>query len=392
MSENVRKVKLGDVVSLITKGTTPTSIGYDFTDSGINFIKIESISDEGEFIESKFAYISEKCNNKLKRSQLVANDILFSIAGAIGRVAKVTENILPANMNQALALIRIKPGIVDYDFLCYLLQSRVITEQFEKKKQGVAQLNISLADIGNFEIPLIEYDQQLNIVKKLDRVTDIINKRKHQLEKLDELIKSQFIEMFGDLRKNPKGWCFIPLGKVCDVRDGTHDSPKYCSEGYPLLTSKNFTDGEVDFTGANFISEKDFVAINQRSKVDVGDIVMPMIGTIGHPVIINTSRPFAIKNVALIKFAKSEFLNVFIREILKSDYFLAIISSKNRGNTQKFIALGDIRAIEIPQVPYEMQERFAHFVEQTDKSKFTIKQSLAQLEVLKKSLMQKYFG
>lgn len=161
----------------------------------------------------------------------------------------------------------------------------------------------------------------------------------------------------------------MPLGKVCDVRDGTHDSPKYCSEGYPLLTSKNFTDGGVDFKGANFISEKDYFAINQRSKVDVGDIVMPMIGTIGHPVIIDTQKPFAIKNVALIKFAKSKFLNVFIRAILDSDYFSAIITSKNRGNTQKFIALGDIRAIEIPQVPYEIQKQFARFIEQTDKSK-----------------------
>ena len=183
--------------------------------------------------------------------------------------------------------------------------------------------------------------------------------------------------MFGDLRNNPKGWSFIPLGKVCDVRDGTHDSPKYCSEGYPLLTSKNFTDGEVDFTGANLISEEDFIAINHRSRVDVGDIVMPMIGTIGHPVIVNTCVPFAIKNVALIKFAKSSFSNAFIRAILDSDYFLAIIASKNRGNTQKFIALGDIRAIGVPQVPCALQEEFARFVEQTDKSKIPFETEVA---------------
>ena len=175
--------------------------------------------------------------------------------------------------------------------------------------------------------------------------------------------------MFGDLQKNPKGWSFSPLCVVCDVRDGTHDSPRYYDEGYPLMTSKNFTNGEVDFSGANLISQADFDAINKRSKVAVGDIVMPMIGTIGHPVIIDTEKPFAIKNVALIKFGTRKISNIFVKAILDSDYFAEIIKSKNRGNTQKFIALGDIRKVGIPDVPLELQNEFARFVEQTDKSK-----------------------
>ena len=77
-------IRLGDITSKITKGTTPTSVGYDFVESGINFVKVESISENGEFIEDKFAHISSECNNKLSRSQLEENDILFSIAGAIG--------------------------------------------------------------------------------------------------------------------------------------------------------------------------------------------------------------------------------------------------------------------------------------------------------------------
>lgn len=267
----------------------------------------------------------------------------------------------------------------------------MVTRAFQNKTTGLHNLKLELY-LQSLKLALPSFEEQKAIVEELDKVSMLIEKRKQQLLKLDELVKSRFIEMFGNLQVNPKHWSFTPLNIVCDVRDGTHDSPKYCSEGYPLMTSKNFSNGEVDFSDVNFISQEDFEAINKRSKVDFDDVIMPMIGTIGHPVIVNTNRPFAIKNVALIKFGSRKVSNVFIKAVLDSDYFSAIIKEKNRGNTQKFIALGDIRNVGIPNVPFEMQNQFAAFVEQTDKSKFKIKQSLEKLEILKKSLMQKYFG
>ena len=105
--EDIKRVQLSEIAELITKGTTPTTLGYEFQDEGINFLKIECFGENGEFIENKVAHISEECHEKLKRSQLKSGDILFSIAGAIGRVAIVTEEMLPANTNQALAIIRV---------------------------------------------------------------------------------------------------------------------------------------------------------------------------------------------------------------------------------------------------------------------------------------------
>ncbi len=176
------------------------------------------------------------------------------------------------------------------------------------------------------------------------------------------------------------------------MRDGTHDSPSYVAAGYPLLTSKNFSSGYIDWSEVNYISKEDFDKIAQRSKVDCGDIVMPMIGTIGHPVIVDTEKEFAIKNVALIKFCGSSYSNVFIKAILDSDYFKRTIEGSNRGGTQKFIALGDIRRIRIPTVPFELQNEFAAFIEQLDKSKVTIRKSIEKLELLYKALLQEYFG
>ena len=127
-------IRLGDIASKITKGTTPTSVGYDFIECGINFVKVESITENRKFISSKFAHISEECNEKLNRSQLKENDILFSIAGVIGRTAIVHEDILPANTNQALAIIRVPNGRIDYSFLAYALESPMVRKQYEKQQ------------------------------------------------------------------------------------------------------------------------------------------------------------------------------------------------------------------------------------------------------------------
>ena len=391
--EDIKRVQLSEIAELITKGTTPTTLGYEFQDEGINFLKIECFGENGEFIENKVAHISEECHEKLKRSQLKSGDILFSIAGAIGRVAIVTEEMLPANTNQALAIIRVADDDVYLPYIKLILTSPIAIEQFEKKKQGVAQLNLSLKDINELSIPLPSKEKQIELVELFDKVESVISKRKKELKSLDELIKARFVELFGDMTINPNGWEVISLGKVCDVRDGTHDSPKYFTEGYPLVTSKNVTSGKIDFTDCSLICEEDYNKINERSKVDFGDILMPMIGTVGKPVIVDVDAEFAIKNLALIKFYEnSKVTNVFVKALLQSDYFDRAVISKIRGGTQKFIALGDIRKLDICLPPMEVQKQFATFVEQTDKSKVVVQKALDEAQLLFDSLMQRYFG
>ena len=245
----MKKVRLGDIATVITKGTTPTTLGYNFVDEGVNFVKIESITEYGEFLTDKFAHITDECDRKLSRSQLQRNDLLFSIAGAIGRTAIVTEEILPANTNQALAIIRVPEGQVDYSYLKYVLQSPDIVEQFEKKKQGVAQLNISLKDIGDFVIPLRSTEEQKTVVDSMDKVTELVALRKEQLAKLDQLVKSRFIELFGDPVYNNNG---LPTKKLCELgsldrgrsQHRPRNDPKLLNGPYPLIQT-----GEVASAG-----------------------------------------------------------------------------------------------------------------------------------------------
>lgn len=152
---------LSEECALITKGTTPTTLGYNFTDEGVNFVKIENISLDGHFIKDGMMYIGEDCNETMKRSQLKIGDVLFSIAGAIGRCVLVTEDILPANTNQALSIIRLKNNAeISNEFLMAALQSGYIEKQYMLLKRGAAQLNLSLKDVGNFKIPIPSREQQ----------------------------------------------------------------------------------------------------------------------------------------------------------------------------------------------------------------------------------------
>lgn len=168
----------------------------------------------------------------------------------------------------------------------------------------------------------------------------------------------------------PSDWKKVKLEEICDVRDGTHESPKYVKNGYPLITSKNLTNGYIDLSEVNFISKEDFDNINKRSKVDKGDILMPMIGTVGNPVIVDVEVNFAIKNVALIKFNNKKLvLNSYIKFLFDSPYFDYITSNVNRGGTQKFIALKDIRAIVIPLPPLETQKKIVEILEKAEELK-----------------------
>ena len=186
--------------------------------------------------------------------------------------------------------------------------------------------------LKEINVPIPPLPEQEKIVAELDCLSGIIEKKKQQLKEYDALAQSIFYEMFGNPIDNEKGWKVKKLGEVCDVRDGTHDSPQYLEQSdYVLITSKNIVGNTIDFTSANYISEDDYININKRSRVDDGDIIMAMIGTIGNPIIVkDIDRKFCIKNVALIKFAQSTLVtNVYIRALLDNKSTLKNLETYN---------------------------------------------------------------
>ena len=146
-------VDVRSVSERITKGTTPTTAGHAFQDRGIIFLKVESISEDGTLLPEKFAFISEECHAEQLRSQLKSGDVLFSIAGALGRVALVPSDILPANTNQALSIITPDQGRIYAPYLAHTLRTPKILAQAECQKTGVAQYNLSLQQVGELTDP-----------------------------------------------------------------------------------------------------------------------------------------------------------------------------------------------------------------------------------------------
>ena len=387
--------RLGDIATVITKGTTPTSLGFNFQTDGVNFIKIESIDENGKFICEKFDHINEACHEKLKRSQLQENDILFSIAGAIGRTAVVTKEILPANTNQALAIIRIPQGKINYSFLLYILQSSVVMEQAEKKKQGVAQLNLSLKDIGDLIIPDIPIEQQQEIVNNLNKVSNLILLRKQQLSKLDKLVKTRFVEMFRESKQYPKEalnnnveQMFIgPFGSALKNEYFVDESDAYCM----VYEQKHAIQKTMDLP-TRYVNEEKYKEL-KRFEIHGGDIIVSCRGTIGEIYSIPNDAPMGIMHPSIMKIRlnKEKYCNLFFVFMLE-EFMRESIKKANGSGIKMAITATELGKELFVVPPIEKQNEFETFVKQIDKSKFDVQQSLEKLETLKKSLMQQYFG
>lgn len=280
-------------------------------------------------------------------------------------------------------------------FIAYYLRSNTFFTQKLKYARGFKVMEIKTKDLAKLVLPIPPKPTQLSIVSELDKLNELIQIKKEQLKDYDALAQSIFYEMFGDPVENEKGWEVKKLMEICDVRDGTHDSPKYVeSSNYMLITSKNIVNRAISFDDVNYITEEDYNNINKRSKVDDGDIIMPMIGTIGNPVIVylDNLHKFSIKNVALIKFFhNTSILNRYLLELMISDSFRKYLLSLNKGGTQKFVALGTIRRMDIILPPLSLQQSFAHKIEQIERQKAAVQSTITDLETLLAARMQYWF-
>ena len=310
--ENIANINYGTrVVKKRDSGTI-----YDVYGGGGKTFKVDSFNRESCIIVSRFG-MSEKCVRKVD-GKFFLNDSGLSVETKDSNVViqKYIDWFLFSKM---------------YDI--YLLG------------RGAAQKNLDVDKFRLIKIPVPSLQEQEKIVERLDKVFENIDKA--SVAKENEMLSlTNLFDSFLDNKIEEFGESEQKLGEYYDVRDGTHDSPKYYEKGYPLITSKNLKDGQLNFEKIKFISEEDFNKINERSKVNKGDVLMAMIGTIGNPVVIKDNSKFAIKNVALFKLNKnqsSEYLYYFLR----SNKVKKKMMAEAKGTTQKFVGLGYLRNFTI---------------------------------------------
>lgn len=248
---------------------------------------------------------------------------------------------------------------------------------------------IKLCNLTDADIPLPSLNEQFQIVNKLNKVTDLINLRKKELENLDLLVKSRFVEMF-------ENNCYpvFRLGDVCSkITDGTHKTPIYLDSGVPFISAKNIVNGELDFSDIKHISEHEYAEIQKRCQTEIGDILLSKSGSLGSPVIVKTSEKIGLfESLAVIKYDRNKLLPEFLCEQINTDIIQRQFKAGTKGVAIKHLHLGVIADIDVIVPPIDKQSVFANVVKQTDKSKYTVKKSLEKLETLKKALMQEYFG
>lgn len=344
---------------------------------------------------SKVEYV--KITNSTKKCE--EKDILIARYGA--SIGKILTG-LSGTYNVAMMKVIIDEKIVDRKFIYNFLKSDVFQNYIKNVGQRAAQAGFNKEELSKININLPTLKEQKNVAKELDKVQEIIDIREKQIEELDELIKSQFVEMFGDPFYNEKHWTKDDMGKyisvltdfsangsyaVLDSQVKMYDSPNYA---YMVRTT--------DLENNNFVTDVKYIDENAynllaKSKVYGNEIIMCKIGSAGKCYLMpNLNKPVSLGRNAFLFRYNNNINPVFIYNLLISDYGQNEISKYVRGAVTKTITKDDARKIKIIIPPIELQNKFAEFVKQIDKQKLEIQKSLEETKKLQESLMNKYFG
>ena len=388
-----KTVRLGDVCEILN--------GYAFksdkyVDSGIRVIRITNV--QKGFIEDNspaFYPITEK--ETLKDYELHENDLLISLTGNVGRVALLSKEMLPAALNQRVGCIRIRDKNLLISYLFTFLNSDKFESDCIYSARGIAQKNMSTEWLKNYFIPLPPIEVQIKIANNLNTCAKIIKKHNKQLNNFDLLIKSRFIEMFGNPQCISNNWKVNPLSDYCIV------NPKKSELG-PIPD-----DYELSFIPMQSVSENgdvDTSSIKHYKDVKTGftyfrenDVLFAKIT----PCMENGKGGVARKLKNQIGFGSTEFHVLRpIETISNSEWIYRLTTFKTFRKDAENNMTGSAGQRRTPKEffdkykvglpPIELQNDFATFVQQIDKSKFAVQKSLEKTEILYKSLMQRYFA
>ena len=383
----MEKMKIGDVCNILN-GFAFKSENY--MDLGIRIIRIANV--QKGFIEDTMPVFYPITSEGLDKYMLEEGDLLISLTGNVGRVALLEKKMLPAALNQRVACLRLKTDKISKRYLFHILNSNYFEQQCIQSSKGVAQKNLSTEWLKEYEIPLYPIEQQAEIISVLDKIGLIMADRAKELKKLNDLIKARFAEMFGNPVNNDRGWECKLLNDICDgIGDGLHGTPEYDDNGgYPFINGNNLLDGEIVITPATkMVSEETY----KKHLIDISPnaILISINGTLGKLAFYNGEQVMLGKSACYCNL-KSSVNKVFVYGVMKSDAFAEFLDNSSTKSTIKNVGLKAIREYKLILPPTKLQEQFAAFVKQTEKSKVVIQKSFDEMQLLFDSLMQKYFG
>ena len=386
--------KLGEVCTIVS-GSTPKTSVTSYWDGNIKWITPAELNEDTFYIMDSVRHITEEGKEKTGLSYLPTGTVILSSRAPIGKTA-----IAGCEMccNQGFKNLICSDAFYN-EYLYFFLKSK--TDYLNSLGRGATFKEISKSIVENIEIPLPEVNQQKEIAEKFKKLEQLISLRKQQLAKLDELVKARFVEMFGEPINNPMKWI---VSKIEDIAAQEKNALKagpfgsalkkefYVKSGYKIYGQEQVICGDASF-GDYYIDEEKYKEL-KNCAVQAGDILISLVGTYGKALIMPDNYEAGIINPRLMKITlnKNKVKPIYFKYYFESDALKASMDANTHGGTMGILNLGIIRQMKIQVPPLSLQNQFAAFVERVDKQKQTVQQSLEKLELMKKALMQEYFG
>ena len=380
-----------------------------YTTEGVKLLNVANLVDGEVDLSNTNRYISEEeAYGKYKHFLVDEGDLIIASSGIKvdyfdKKMGFIKKEHLPLCMNTST--IRFKPlnaDVLDIRYFMYFLKSESFKQQLAVQITGSAQLNFGPSHLKKMSVKMVPMAQQKEIVHNLSEIDRLISYRQQQLIKLDELVKSRFIEMFGDPRNNPNSFNVVSFNDCVEYMGdiGSNGANKVVvdhldmkdEEDYALMVRfLNFT--KNDFTDDVKYISKEAYDFFKKSQIFGGELIICKIGSAGQNYIMPfLNRPVSLGLNQIMVRINDKTIMPYLYQYLNTDYGKQLIDGCINGAVTKSITKTELKKIPVIVPPIDLQNEFATFVEQTDKLKFEVKEALEKLETLKKSLMQQYFG
>ena len=383
-------MKIKDVCLGITDGSHNPPQGVE--NSNYLMLSSKNIFDDEITFDSPRYLTQIDFEQENKRSKVKSGDVLLTIVGTVGRVAVVDEKMPQFTLQRSVAVLHPNKDICSSRYLMYALRGKRM--YIESRAKGVAQKGIYLKEVADIELQVPEISEQNAIVEVLDKSALIMKFYQQQLQKLDELVKARFVELFGDPISNPHGFEKVDLSELADIKIGPFGSllhkEDYIEGGYALLNPSHIIDGKIAPDSKLTVSREKYEELSAYH-LKAGDVVMGRRGEMGRCAVVPCDGYLCGTGSLLIR-TKGDVTADYIQKIISFPSFKKAIEDMAVGQTMPNLNVPIVSRFQIIKPPIEIQHSYYAFVEQTDKSKVAVQKALDEAQLLFDSLMQKYFG
>lgn len=387
----MKRIKLGEVCEIVSGSTPKTGIA-EYWDGDIDWITPAELTDETYVIKESKRKITYAAVQKTGLKSFPKGTVILSSRAPIGKVAIAGKEMY---CNQGFKNF-ICSDQIDNRYLYWYLKGK--TDYLNSLGRGATFKEISKTIVENIEILLPDIDEQINCSDILKKCWDLILKQKEQIKIYDELIKSRFIEMFGDPVKNQHGYPLVSLSEYIDfLTSGSRGWAKCCvNDGDEwFITIKNVKNCRITTENMQSVhAPKNAEA--QRTRVQEGDLLISITADLGRTGVVSKEianhGAYINQHLSCIRLKKGKLLPLYVAYFMESPAGKMQFFTKNQSAVKAGLNFDSIKSLRLLAPPINLQEDFVSFIDEIDKLKFTTQKSLEKTQLLFNSLMQQYFG